>query len=158
MYYVISFNFTLKRVNNSSCLYFRFIFNNEDGRCISSEYVCYHHYGDKLEHNPRLGSVINTSLSLSLSATRFLNLFITELVANLYHKVLVGYGVQEISNSPTISPTWSVTLQLDFVLSYRFHLSRSQSPSFWHSTARFNYSAVGILPFKAYWSRDAPTV
>jgi hypothetical protein len=107
-------------------------------------------YGDKLEHDPRLSSIIislflSLSLCLSHSATSFLNLFTTELVATLYHKVPVGYGVQQVCNSPSISPACVVTLQLDFVLSYRFNLSSSQSSSCWHCTARFNYTAVYLI-------------
>ena len=36
------FNFSLKRLNNSSLFYFRFISDTEDGRFINSENVCYH--------------------------------------------------------------------------------------------------------------------
>jgi hypothetical protein len=47
--------------------------------------------------------------------------------------------------SPTISLAWGVTLQLHFVLRYRFHLYSSESPSFWHCTAGSNYTAVHLI-------------
>jgi hypothetical protein len=95
-------------------------------------------YGDQSEHGLRFSFTCH----LSLSATPLLSLVKTELAFNTHHEAFFGYGVQEVCNPTDYSTRLGITLQLDFVESYRFHLSGSQNLSSLLFNPRFNYKAV----------------
>jgi len=63
-------NFSLKKLNNSSLLHFRFMCNTESSRLINSECVCYHLPSVVLRRQIRTRPKVKfylSSLSLSLS-------------------------------------------------------------------------------------------